>query len=967
MLKELMASKNCCNMKKTVYYLVAALYAAFALISCNKNETEAPISLETHFVLRAASPETRTGIYYDQGTYLPYFQKGDEIGLFVNALPSAGDMTVDAVFANSSDDGDEALFEGTLGVTPGDVTFYSFYPATAGKKVYVKSETVTFGLDIPHIQHPVYDATYGYSFDPKADILIAQPATATVDNSHAAMNTVDMYFARLSAVLRLCVNAVDGQSVYGERIKSVKIETSSGYISGRIVVNPLTGVVTGVNETGGGNTIEATIEDPNNCSTYIGYEGSNNVFLGVAPVTIPSGSTVKFTINTVDDSGKASHKIVKEVSNLGAAIVFESSKPTVINLTIQNSEIGDPDEEDTTNYSGEWVIAGTDTENYVLSQFVSGNVYPAVEASSIDVTNEVVTVVGSKAPYKLTIAKITEGANAGLYTIKDAGDKYLTATGDASKNYLAGVDTPVDGSYWRITKTGGVLDIIATNVDETFAREIRVNYNNGGPRFSCYKSTSELPKVGLYPYSKVVESLTPAATPVISCDNNTITITCTTAGATIYYELGTTEGNTETPDDNSAVYDSANKPTISEDAYIKAIAYAYGYAPSTVAGKGLTYTSPSTNYYIKVSSEPSDWSGQYLIVYEDNNVAFDGSLSNLDSTPNTFEVTISSGKIASTSAVDAKSFTIASMTGGYSIQASTGKYIGWNSSSSNGLSSSNSALLNTISWTDHPVITCSAGTKTLGFNNASGQKKFRYLGNSSISLYKLIDNTDYTINCSSNNDSYGTVTPNVPTAKVGTTITLTIAPADGYKLTSISATDASSNTIALTTVDATHKTFTMPASNVTVSAAFDEDNGSKAWHLVTDASSLSEDDLLVLVCESTNAAAGNISSQIMSSVSVSISSHTISSLPSEVVQLTLGGSSGAWTFANGSGELLGATAAKKLAWDTGTTTWSISIADGNATITNGTSSYGTMQYNSGSPRFTTYTSSQTAIQLYRYE
>ena len=260
----------------------------------------------------------------------------------------------------------------------------------------------------------------------------------------------------------------------------------------------------------------------------------------------------------------------------------------------------------------------------------------------------------------------------------------------------------------------------------------------------------------------------------------------------------------------------------------------------------------------------------------------------------------------------------------------------------------------------------SVDNKYLRNNGTYGFACYKNSTGGALSLYKLEDNTDYTISCNSNNNSYGTVSSNVATAKVGTTITLTIAPADGYKLTSITATDASSNTVTLSTVDATHRTFTMPASNVTVSASFDV-NESKAWHLVTDASSLSEDDLLVLVCESTNAAAGNISSQIMASVSVSISSHTISSLPSEVVQLTLGGSSDAWTFANGSGELLGATAAKKLAWDNGTTTWSISITDGNATITNGSSSYGTMQYNSGSPRFTTYTSGQTAIQLYRYE
>lgn len=138
------------------------------------------------------------------------------------------------------------------------------------------------------------------------------------------------------------------------------------------------------------------------------------------------------------------------------------------------------------------------------------------------------------------------------------------------------------------------------------------------------------------------------------------------------------------------------------------------------------------------------------------------------------------------------------------------------------------------------------------------------------------------------------------------------------------------------------------------------------WSKVTDASTLKSGDILVIASCDNGATAGNISSQIMASVSSTFSSDksTITSLGSGTIELTLGGTSGAWTLSSSSGAL-GATAAKKLAWGSGTTTWSISISSGNATITNGTSSYGSMQYNTQSPRFTTYTSGQAAVQLYR--
>lgn len=148
--------------------------------------------------------------------------------------------------------------------------------------------------------------------------------------------------------------------------------------------------------------------------------------------------------------------------------------------------------------------------------------------------------------------------------------------------------------------------------------------------------------------------------------------------------------------------------------------------------------------------------------------------------------------------------------------------------------------------------------------------------------------------------------------------------------------------------------------------------GATAWELVTDAASLKSGDVLVIASNTKGKTAGDISSNVMDEVASTFSSGdsyaTITSLGSGTVELTLGGSAGAWTLSSSSG-LLGATTTKKLAWDSGTTTWSISISDGGATIQNGTSAYGAFLHNFGSTRFTTYSSSPTnqmlLPQLYR--
>ena len=105
---------------------------------------------------------------------------------------------------------------------------------------------------------------------------------------------------------------------------------------------------------------------------------------------------------------------------------------------------------------------------------------------------------------------------------------------------------------------------------------------------------------------------------------------------------------------------------------------------------------------------------------------------------------------------------------------------------------------------------------------------------------------------------------------------------------------------------------------------------------------------------------------------MTITNNSFATLPSGAAELTLGGSSGAWTLTNASGKKLGATAVKKVAWGSGTTTWTITIAsNGDATIQSTTSSYGRFLHNVSSTRFTAYTSGTNASmllpQLYRYE
>lgn len=162
------------------------------------------------------------------------------------------------------------------------------------------------------------------------------------------------------------------------------------------------------------------------------------------------------------------------------------------------------------------------------------------------------------------------------------------------------------------------------------------------------------------------------------------------------------------------------------------------YAIWTYNGTGSS--SLVSGDWVKVTETPSNWDGEYLIVCEGENVAFDGSLSSLDVAGNTIPVSITNSVIASSSTVDASSFKVVDAGNEtYTVKSSSGFYIG-TTTKDNGLASSiTESYLHTLSMSGTNVAVKSVGgSNFLRFNNSSGQKRFRYYGTGQkdIQLYR---------------------------------------------------------------------------------------------------------------------------------------------------------------------------------------------------------------------------------------
>ena len=174
--------------------------------------------------------------------------------------------------------------------------------------------------------------------------------------------------------------------------------------------------------------------------------------------------------------------------------------------------------------------------------------------------------------------------------------------------------------------------------------------------------------------------------------------------------------------------------------------YTYGSETKTIVINGLTVTESTSGgdegtTYTKVTSNLSDWSGEYLITYETGSTA--KVWTGVDANNSYVDATISNNKIEKPDG--AQSVTISTMSGGYSIKVNggdnKGQYMG-GTSNSNTINFSNFAILNTISYSSSATNIMS-NTSGLRYNPASGNNRFRYFKSSTysnmsaIQLYKL--------------------------------------------------------------------------------------------------------------------------------------------------------------------------------------------------------------------------------------
>ena len=313
----------------------------------------------------------------------------------------------------------------------------------------------------------------------------------------------------------------------------------------------------------------------------------------------------------------------------------------------------------------------------------------------------------------------------------------------------------------------------------------------------------------------------------------TIVVTYTAAAST-YTVSYDANGGSGTLTDSNSPYNSGATVTVLANSFTAPDGYKFDHW-NTAANDGGTDYDPTDQFTISANTTLyAQWAAKSLTNYR----------TSCSSTP-TLSVSTNSldfGNVAVNSSTDL-TFTLngSNLTAGATISVSgTGYSVSPTSVAKVGTSITNA----TITVTYHPTTTGDSQTGTVTITSSGADNKTVSLtGNSKAT---------YTVTCSA--ASNGSVSSDKASAMEGETVTLTISPNTGYQLSTISAVDGSSHPVSLSGTG-NERTFTMPASNVTVTSTFVVQTD---YVLVTNVDQINDGDLITLCTVEGNSQEGYI-------------------------------------------------------------------------------------------------------------
>ena len=368
---------------------------------------------------------------------------------------------------------------------------------------------------------------------------------------------------------------------------------------------------------------------------------------------------------------------------------------------------------------------------------ITGDVEIIFKTVATCTTNPTISV-GSYSSVTTTTATVS--CSGGITSLGSAGcsiESYGFVYGTSSNPTISNTKVQVGTTY---TTTGKAFSQNLTGLTANTTYYVRPYATNGnGTAYGAQTSfkTLELPKYTIT-WNVIGEQV--GTTTIVEGQEWTLPEVDESCNDKQFVGWTTTEILEEQAEAPATLYTETNQFPLETNTY-----YAV-FANVEVTGSGE---------YVKLTEALTDYSGEYLIVYEDGKKAFNGGLgeSSLDDNNNYIPIAISDDVVQATDEVENARFIVAKVDGGYSIQSASGLYIG-RSANANGMDIAQTYNENLVNTFPNCSTIQGKGGADIQYNNntqPSQQNRFRYYSSAQqpIALYKKTGTnmTNYTTSC----------------------------------------------------------------------------------------------------------------------------------------------------------------------------------------------------------------------------
>ncbi len=554
-------------MKKTLRYFAIVAAAATTLIACNREMAEVVPTFSEGITLNFASErpslldEGGTKTVYNNGTI--EWSTGDKIKVAITV--DGAWMAADGAPAEGKTPkfyASDGLQQGASTFTvsnlftledAGTYKFYGLYPSSASSSNDI-GNAPSVSVTIPANQTPAAN-----SFDNAADLMIAvSPEYDGIPSDR----TIDLNWTRLVAHGDITLKNLP-TFASGENVRSIEFSIQDGGdLVGQHYVDLTTGAVSLPNNPTTKNAVTVKADNLSVSNNQLEF------WFSALPFTATS---IKIVLTT-------NEKIyTKEYTNISKTFVV--NKRNTLGISMSNATVEDNEQviED-----GDYVIAyvGAEESFMMLSDDLIVNGDPTSTARSYAALPEV-SSDGKIHTSANAVWTIVYDSNSAEYTIQSLETgAFLKGSGADVYLELNTTGNSFKGEYYD--QTHSTVKFTVTTGSDTRG----IGFNTKQKRFAMYKGSAQQPiSLTLYPAETTPAPLkcaTPTFSPEAGAVNEgtTVTISTSTADATIHY---TTDGSTPTtssPSGNTVVVNSAMT--------IKAIAVKDDYENSNVAE--ATYT-----------------------------------------------------------------------------------------------------------------------------------------------------------------------------------------------------------------------------------------------------------------------------------------------------------------------------------------------------------------------------------------